>query len=496
MFLTESKIKKLYSEYKKKGTELYQKNKLPLSLRYWQAAAYTAYTFYLEDTDAEIEEGLHRFSEQIDTKHVADCSSDRCVFYDAHSNDKGALTQQYIRAIFEAGWKMLYITEKPKPDSKFLPILKELEQHSDRVTIQYLPSQIIGKERLQLIYDSVVNWGGDKLFMHLYPWSVYAVATFQVLPSSITRYHINHTDHTFWAGVSCVDYNFEFREYGCNVSFHHRGIDASKLLLMPFYPIESDDAFIGFPFDTEGKIIVFSGGGYYKTFDEHDTYLHICKNLIDADPRVNIVYAGLGDKIDFQNRLLKNGITERFHLLGFRKDLSAIYEHSDFYLNTYPINGGLMCSFAAMHAVPILAYYSGENVRAESIVCQIGNVEISSSSIGELTDKAKSLFDDEDKRRAYGESIRACSIMHSQFNKFFRLSVATGKTQFPFTIDKDFVKPDLNRPAKINMINSGKAYQKNLVRILGYSELIFTHPTIAVEAVIWRGRTLLKKMTK
>ena len=332
--------------------------------------------------------------------------------------------------------------------------------------------------------------------MHLFPWSGYAVAAFNALPSTITKYHINHTDHTYWAGISCVDFNFEFREYGCNVSAHNRGISPFKLLLLPFYPIESDDPFKGFPFDREGKIIIFSGGAYYKTFDKEDTYLKICKRLVDLDPRVHIVYAGLGDGAEFGKQIARNGLSERFHLLGYRKDLSAIYEHSDFYLNSYPINGGLMCSFAAMHAVPILAYYSGTNVKIETIVCQTGYVDISSNSIEALVEKAKRLFDDESKRIEYGKDIRACSVMPEQFNNAFRDSVGTNKTQFPFTIQSDFVKPELDRQAKIDLINRSKSYQKNILKYLGYKETLLSHPTMATEAMFGRFRTMLKKLTK
>ena len=46
--------------------------------------------------------------------------------------------------------------------------------------------------------------------------------------------------------------------------------------------------------------------------------------------------------------------------IGRRKRMAAIdavFENCDIYLGTYPICGGLMSQYAAMHAKPILAYF-------------------------------------------------------------------------------------------------------------------------------------------
>ena len=496
MIFSEKKVCELYSGFKSKAVKYYNKREWSLSIKYLEAAAYTAYSFYFNEKDDEIEKGIQQISECIIKRVDYEIRSNRCVFYDSHGNDKGALTQQYIRAIISTGWDMLYIVDKAKPDEKFLPIYYELKQHSEKVKILFVPKNLTGLNKIQFIYDSIVDWHADKLFMHLYPWSCSAIAAFLSLPATITKYHINHTDHTYWAGVSCVDYNFEFREYGCNVSVHNRGISQSKLLLLPYYPIESDEKFHGFPFDPDGKIIIFSGGAYYKTFDEHDTFLKICKALLDIDIRVIIVYAGFGDGNEFKNRISQNGITERFYMLGYRNDLSAIFDHSDFFLNSYPINGGLMCSYAAMHSVPILAYYSGKNVKPESIICQNGYVEISSSSIEALVNKAHTLFDNLREREEYGKSIRNCCIMPDEFNNSFIASVNTGLTQYPFSINDRFKKPELNRKSTIDLYNKNKQFQKNLVHILGSAEMFFAYPVMYTEAMLGRFNTLIKKLLR
>lgn len=484
MQLTENRVFMLYDSFKKSATLNFEKNNYDMSLRYWQVASSTAYSFFLDETDKEIEEGLSSFSRLIKTQGDYVPLQSRCVFYDAHSVDKGALTQQYIRAVLATDWDMLYITEKPLSSPPFQPIKEELEKYPDKVTILSIPSLLKGLERVQFIYDKIVEWGGDKLFMHLLPDSVAAVAAFQCLPKSIVRYQINHTDHTYIVGTSCVDYCFEFRPYGCNLSVYNRGLASSKLLLLPYYPIESPLEFQGFPFDRKDKIVIFSGGNYYKTIDENDTYMEICKKLLNVDERIVIVYAGWRGENLFQERLKKKGIsTNRFFTLGFRKDISAIFDNCDFYLNTYPIGGALMCQYAARHAVPILCYHDDKKTKAEEVICQIGEVEISSISMESLQKKVQQLIEDKKLRKEYGEKIKSCCVTAEIFNKAFIDAVNKKRTPFPIVIEDKFTKLEHNRQAKLDMEDQKKFYHRKVVRTLGFSDSLLHYPIFTLDAV-------------
>lgn len=485
MILTDNKIQELYSEFKNRAEYRFQKGSSDFSLRYWEAAARTAYWFYLNEFDPQIDAGLQKFAANV--KKEGNChlsSSNRCVFYDAHSCDKGALTQQYIRAIFAAGWEMLYITEKTMDDGKFIPILTELKAHADKVTVHYIPTNLKGMNRVQHIYDCVTGWKSDKLFIHILPWSVAAVAAFYALPKTISRFYINHTDHTFCVGTSCVDFCFEFRQYGCNLSVKKRGVEQKKLLLLPYYPIESYLPFNGFPFDTKGKIIILSGGSFYKIFDEQDTFAEICKSLLAIDPRIVIAYAGFGNDRAFREALAKKGISDRVYFLGVRKDISALFDNCDFYLNTYPVGGALMCLFAARHGVPLLAFHDDRKTRLEGVVCQIKQMEISSMSIDELCNRAHELISDVKKRQAYGDELRSCCISEQEFNEAFLGAVSSKQTPYPIHIEKDFKYVPFDRTAKIGLENKRKAYHREIVKCLGIKNALANYPSLTFDVFL------------
>lgn len=42
-------------------------------------------------------------------------------------------------------------------------------------------------------------------------------------------------------------------------------------------------------------------------------------------------------------------------LIGDRHDINEVFKHSDIFLNTYPIGGGLMTQYAAANSKPILS---------------------------------------------------------------------------------------------------------------------------------------------
>lgn len=483
MKLTEDKVKRLYHNYKEKGTSLQNKGKYNQALLYWKVAAQTAKVFGLDVYDGEIEEHLVDMSRIIiEPKASAIVNSHRCVFYDAHSRALGGLTQQYLRAIFQIGWDVLYITEVSPEDSCFQPILKELND-AENVSIVHVPQKLRSTEKAQFLYDTITRFAPIRMFMHMHPDSVHAVVAFNALPSSIEKFQIDYTDHAFWVGTSCTDYSFEFRTYGCNLSASVRGIDESKIFLLPFYPIETSLPFQGFPFNQEGKIIIFSGGSYYKVFDENDTYFKMCKAILEISPNVVIAYAGMGFQTQMEEKLETYGINERFFLIGERQDLSAVYDKCDIYLNTYPVAGGLMCQYAARHALPILSLYDGTVSKVEEVVCQIKEQEISSNSLESLIEKAHKLIVDQAYRHNHGADIARCCISPVQFRNAFVEAVKYKRQLFPYSIDKKFSGQRQGFGIKKMLIseNHQKEYHRFVFKTLGWY-LLSESPLMALDA--------------
>lgn len=467
MKLTLSKVRKLNSLLKQKANDFMARNNYNQSLKYLQAVAYTNYAFYFGVVDDEIERNLSDLSKHIKRqKEGYSFVHQRCVFYDSHSWARGGLTQQYIRAIMQSGWEMLYITEVSQYATSFQPILKELEE-SNKVQVTYVPQNLGLMDKAQFIYDAIVNYSPQWLFMHYTPKIVHAPVAFHALPSSIERYLVNFTDHTFWAGRDSLDYCLEFRTYGCNLSLIKREIDKEKIFLLPFYPIEDNCPFEGFPFDEKGKIVVFSGGSYYKTFDNEDTYYKICKKIIDLSPDVMIVFAGIGIGSMMDERIKRYNLEERFFPLGLRRDLSSVFDHSDIYLNTYPVAGGLMCQFAARHGLPVLSLHADDKSDAEEFICQKGYVSISSANIPSLIEKAEKLIMDKNYRKQHGKDIMEQSISISDFNNAFTSVIEKKNQLFPWKPYNDFIPHDYDVRGKLKDYNKTKNYQREMVKLLG-----------------------------
>lgn len=480
MIITERNINYLYSLLKKNAHKSFLSRKYFNSLKYWEVAALTAYNFFLPIRDDEIEDGLSSYSGLIHKRTITSIDINSCVFYDAHSFARGGLTQQYIRAIIAAGWKMVYITEVSKTKNTFQPILEELEL-ANNAEIRYIPQDIKGLERIQYIYDTIIDTQAKRLFMHIVPTSVCAVAAFDALPKEIEKYQINFTDHTFWVGHHCLDYCLEFRKYGCTQSVVKRGIAPERVLLLPVYTIETETPFSGFPFERKERIVVFSGGAYYKTIDEKDTYFKLCKEILTIDQRVIIAYAGYGDEEMMKSKIAEYNLTGKFILLGFRKDMSAIFDNIDIYLDTYPLSGGLMCQYAARHSVPILSI---NGWKVEDIVCQRKLAQISSENINDLIVKAKKLINDITFRQNEGKRMADCCITVDSFNEAFRNTIESNKSQFDYEIKQEFQEYSYDRNAKIKFENETKSFHRTFIKHLGLTRTLIEFPSFVYDSFL------------
>ena len=96
-------------------------------------------------------------------------------------------------------------------------------------------------------------------------------------------------------------------------------------MLQPYYPIKNRWPFAGFPENTAGKTVLFSGGGLYKIYGAGGKYFEIVKDILDLYPNVVLLYAGTGDTAPFERFIKENNFCNRIFLLGFRKDITAIF---------------------------------------------------------------------------------------------------------------------------------------------------------------------------
>lgn len=465
MILTEEYIHKLYGILKLRARKAYEQGRYDDSLAFLKSACQTAYTFYLGFTDSEIEELLRQIGEKIVKKECTSFSP-RCVFYDTFSQDAQGLTMQYVDAIIAAGWEMLYITEFNLDDPRSVRLKQTLAGYA-KAKVKTVASNMAGLKKVQFIYDAITEYAPDKLFMHIHPNSVEPVAAFSALPKGITRYQINLTDHTYWVGAGCIDYSFEFRNYGASLSVAHRGLKKEQILMLPYYPMMKETAFEGFPKEAEGKVKIFAGSSHYKIIDKEETFFKLNKAILDANPNAITLFAGGGDMQMLDGYIERNGLTGRFIPIGQRNDIFECYKHCDIYLSSFPLAGALMAQFAAHAGLPILAYSNKRNGIIEEFVCQKHTVYITSFDFDSLVAEASRLVNDVSYRKSRGLAMKDCVVGIDEFNSVFKEIVKTGNSLLPVLIDENVRLHYLNIEDKLKLENKTKGIQLYLFNDLG-----------------------------
>jgi hypothetical protein len=486
MILTQDYINHLFVKFKQKAQKNLEHGQYDNCLKYLAAACRTAYTFYIGFTDAEIEFMLKDLGTKIQKKGYLEGKA-RCVFYDTFSQDAQGLTMQYVDAIIAAGWEMLYITEFGLDDPRSARLKKTLADYS-QAKVLAVPKNKTGMAKAQFVYDAILEYAPDKLFMHIHPSAVEAVTAFYALPKEIVKYQIDLTDHAYWVGAGCVDYCFEFREYGASLSIGRRGIAKDHALLMPYYPMMKGSVFEGFPKESEGRVRIFSGASFYKIIDENDTFFKLNKAILDANPNAVTLFAGGGDMAMLNGLIEKYGLQGRFIPIGQRNDIFECYKHSDIYLSSFPQFGALMAQFAAHAGLPILAYAYSISGVVEEVVCQKHKERITFTDMDALVAEATRLVNDTEYRKLRGQAMRDCVISVEEFNRSFKESVITGRSQYPLTIDENIKLHYLNIGDKLKLENKTKDYQKSIFTTLGTSGL-FVCPGLWKDGFVARVKT-------
>lgn len=483
MKLSVDKIQKLYAHYKKRAWDYYYSNNYNKSLLYITVAGYTGYHYYLGYKDDNIEDLLLSMSSHLIKKNCLFArNKDLCVFYDSSSSDNSGLTQQYLTAIISCGLKLIYLTEKKDFLKSKSDIRKQLESYNKASVIE-IPSNKDYWGKAQFVYDTIIDTNAEKLFIHTEPYSAFASVAFYGLPDSIKKYKINLTDQTFWLGTRFIDYSFEFRQFGWHLSVVKRGIPENGILCLPYYPIMNKSPFQGFPDLAEGKVILFSGASYYKIYDQDDVFFKMVRDILNACPEVVLLFAGNGKINVLNNKLEQYGIKERFIPIGRRSDITEVFRHSDIYLNTYPVGGGLMLLYAAQLGKPIVCYRAKTTAGAEDIVCQKQYYNISDDDIPSLVKRVQHLVKDSEYRKEHGERIKDCTIDVEMFNSLFAEYLETGKNKITFNGEINYERHTLDINNAIAYDNVNKIFPHTIVKFFGTGSL-FECPSFLFDYVI------------
>ena len=354
----------------------------------------------------------------------------RIVFYDYFVWDNRGLTEQYLNALINLDYEILFIG--CQKSEKSTEIYKKLERHSIR-TIFIKENEFI--KRTQEIEKEISDFSPSDILTHTSPWDVAGLVAIKHFEGICKRYLINITDHAFWLGVSVFDYFIEFRNYGYNISSLYRGISKENLLLLPYYPIVNKDIpFQGFDFETKGKKLIFSGGSVYK-LQGSDKFLKIVKYILDTYEDTIFLFLGNGDFSIFKKFVESNNFQNRFFYENERKDIYEVFKHCYFYLNTYPLCGGLMTQYACVTGKLPLTL-NDENEHSDNDVSELlfgeNKIKVQFSSFEELINKIDLYIQNPSELETDSKKINNAIITPEIFTNYLKEYLELHKNQISF----------------------------------------------------------------
>lgn len=421
-----------YEKLKRLAQKGDERNDLDFSALCIKKAATLMYESNLIYADSDLEAALGLLSEKVLPQKVdfekSGRKKKRIAFYDYFALDNRGLTEQYLAALFDSGYELLFVGCNEGEKSK--EIYRKLHENSVHVIVVPPKKEL---ERAAFVAKEIEAFCPDIILGHTSPWDVAGLVAIRHFEGACKRYLINITDHAFWLGTKSFDFFIEFRSYGFNISKKHRGISEDNLLMLPYYPLVNENVpFQGFDFDTAGKKLIFSGGSVYK-IQGSPAFLNIVRHILKNHEDAIFLYLGNGDLSYFKKFIDENRFQNRFFCRPERKDVYEVFKRCYMYLNTYPLVGGLMTQYACVVGkIPITLNANGKFDANNVDELLLGKSGVQIQYDTELScEKAVDFYlNDEKALKEAGEKVRSEVISPAVFARHL-LSFLDGKTTGP-----------------------------------------------------------------
>ena len=440
MNLYDREIVRGYESIKRRATEACHNGDVSKSIYWVEKASRVANQLNWKYNDEQLNSLMDELSKQLNLpmEESYHAKENRVVFFDQYGKSF-ILALQYIRALSAAGYDILYILSDYVPANPATFIVDDLKKMPN-LTVEVIPLEWSYQQRVRKIYDLTMDFAPIKVFLHVKMFSAYNLVL-PALPKEITSYYIDLQDHALWIRNNQLNYVLPYRDWGATIDIEKRGFRPEQVLKMPYYPIVTKAEFQGFPAETEGKVVVFTGGEYYKTVDWDNSYWRLVIQLLLDNPSAVVLYAGKGDtdNRDKAIRELAGGqnLAKRLIPIGFRTDINEVFAHCDIYMGTSPMSGGLMCQYAAFNSKPILQYYRPDmaaNNETEQVLDYNGKLNVSFTDSKAFLAEARKLIDSEAYRLARGKELHDCLITKEQFDILLKQTIDSNQTQVVITM--------------------------------------------------------------
>lgn len=440
------------------------------------------YDFNQVYTDEELESMLKKISTGIlggnrskESMHISH-SSKTVLFYDGFGLDTRGLALIFLKGLAKNNYKLIYVTgqhaKNTQPEIKKAISGYEVEFVYIDMNRNYLDWAI----NLKAVFE---KYKPTDAFFYTTPYDVAATLVFTYFENFVTRYQIDLTDHAFWLGKYALDYCVELRDVGSKISFNYRGIGERKLKMLPYYAaIDNNAKFGGFEFNTKGYRVIFSGGALYKTLgDSENKYYKIIDSILKKYDDIIFVYAGSGD--DSQLKLIMDKYPDRAFHIEERKDLYQVIRHCIFYLNTYPMFGGLMMNYAASAGrLPLTLKHNHD---ADGLLFNQNNLGIEFDTVEELLEEVDKLLTDQQYLKTKEKKLSESVISEERFEINLKSLIENKTTEYD--INTEYIDTIEFRKEYIERFDYDASLIKAVARKRNKS-LVLNFPTSFIKKII------------
>ena len=307
----------------------------------------------------------------LNTEFQKEIKEYKTIFIDSFGWSTRGLSFQYLYAELKKNKNCLYIyCGKDKPDKKFLDLIKEYKSN-------YLLLKPINRLKdLKKELKRVNCLSCDEIIFHVKPWSITEFIYGSCIKSK-RKSLIDLTDHSFCLGFELIDNVYSWRSWGINILKSSRQIKTNCTVVLNKLPIPNDlidfkKTDLSDSFFDKSKFNIFCGGNLEKVYGNNYDFLGIMKDLVEIDPSIRILIAGLGEKKPLLNFIKKNKLSEKIKYIGFRNDLGNVIDNCDIVLATSPIGGGIISQLAIYLRKPILSLIDKDlPMTSTSMMCDI-----------------------------------------------------------------------------------------------------------------------------
>ena len=416
----------IYTQYSEKLKNIIRENKdYNIDKTFAAINAYANLAYYWNQfySDFEIETTICKLSDKIYSKDCTFCNfemlsneaykanENTVLFYDGFGLDTRGLAAIYAKALIALNYKVIWVTGDRAKGK--IPTIERFLDKGDAVKV-FIDIYSSYQKHITDLTNVFEKYAPKKAFFYTTPYDVSAETVFYHYRNKVTRYQINLTDHAFWLGNNAFDYCLEFREYGAGISRVERKIDYNKIVVLPYYPlIDNSVKFQGFPFDKNGKKVLFSGGALYKTIGGGNKFYNIVSKVLENNSDTIFLYAGFGDDTELVK--LSEIYNGRVFHIQERKDLFALMTHVDAYLNTYPMIGGLMTQYAAKAGLPPIILIDEGKTDASGLLLDQDKANIEFHKVEDVVSEISRLLQDLDYRKQRALDIKTRVFSENDF---------------------------------------------------------------------------------